>query len=60
MTRQLVGKVNSLVSSPLRYHDNTTDLLHLGIIRWAGAVQVACDLKDGAQFVSSYLTEQKP
>lgn len=45
MRRQLVGEVDSLVCPPLRYHDDATDLLHLGVVWWAGAIQVACNLK---------------
>lgn len=53
MTRQLVGQVDSLVSPPLGHHDNTTDLLHLGVVRWAGAIQVACNLEQN-NMVSIY------
>lgn len=45
MTRQLVGQVDSLVCPPLWNHDDTTDLLHLGVVGWTGAIQVACNLK---------------
>lgn len=45
MTRQLVGQVNSLVSPPLWHHDDTTDLLHLGVVWWTRAIQVACNLE---------------
>ena len=48
MARQLVGQVDSLVSPPLWYHDDTTDLLHLGVVWWAGAVQVTCNLERSA------------
>lgn len=44
MTRQLVGQVDSLVSSPLWHHDDAADLLHLGVVWWTGAIQVAGNL----------------
>lgn len=44
MTRQLVGQVDSLVSSPLWHHDDAADLLHLGVVRWTRAIQVAGNL----------------
>lgn len=45
MGGQLVGEVDGLMRPPLRYHDDTTDLLHLGVIWRAGAVQVARNLE---------------
>lgn len=52
MTGQLVGKVDSLMGSPLRYHDDASDLLHLGVVWWAGAIQVASNLKPTQDMVS--------
>jgi len=37
--------VHSLVGSPLRTHDDAADLLHLGVVRGAHSVQVACNLR---------------
>lgn len=45
MTRQLVGQVDRLVGPPLWHHDDATDLLHLGVVWWTGAIQVACNLE---------------
>lgn len=45
VTRQLVGQVDSLVCSPLRHHDDATNLLHLRVVWWTGAIQVACNLR---------------
>lgn len=42
--RQLDGQVNRLMRSPLGRHHDATNLLHLGIVRRADAVQVAGDL----------------
>lgn len=38
MTGQLIGQVDRLVGSPLRHHNNATDLLHLGVVWWTGAI----------------------
>lgn len=46
MTRQLVGQVDSLVSSPLRHHNYATDLLHLRVVWWTGAIQVSSNLEE--------------
>lgn len=46
MTGQLIGQVDGLVGSPLRHHNNATDLLHLRVVWWAGAIQVACNLEE--------------
>lgn len=54
MTRQLVGQVDSLMRPPLWHHDDTTNLLHLWVVWWAGAVQVASNLgQHSAQSVST-------
>ena len=45
MTRQLVGQVDGLMCSPLRHHDDTPNLFHLGVVWWTGAIQVARNLK---------------
>lgn len=44
MSRQLVGQVDGLMRPPLWHHDDTADLLHLGVVGWAGAIQVASNL----------------
>lgn len=44
MAGQLVGQVDSLVSSPLWHHDDAADLLHLGVVWWTGSIQVAGNL----------------
>lgn len=44
MLRQLPWEMHSLVCSPLGYHHNAPDLLHLGIIRRAHSIQVTCNL----------------
>ena len=44
MSRQLIGQVDSLMRSPLRHHDDTANLLHLGVVRGTGAIEVACNL----------------
>lgn len=44
MAWQLVGQVDSLVGSPLWHHDDAADLLHLGVVWWAGSIQVAGNL----------------
>lgn len=46
MTGQLIGQVDSLVGSPLWHHNNATDLLHLRVVWWTGAIQVACNLEE--------------
>lgn len=46
MTGQLIGQVDRLVRSPLWHHHNATDLLHLRVVWWTGAVQVACNLEE--------------
>ena len=51
MTRQLVRQVDCLMCPPLWHHYDATDLLHLRVVWWAGAIQVACNLKN-KQFVS--------
>lgn len=45
MTRQLVRQVDCLMCPPLWHHYDATDLLHLRVVWWAGAIQVACNLK---------------
>ena len=45
VSRQLIGQVDSLMRSPLRHHDDAADLLHLGVVRGTGAIQVACNLE---------------
>lgn len=45
MARQLVGQVDSLVSSPLWHHDNAANLLHLGVVWWTSSIQVASNLE---------------
>lgn len=50
MVGQVVGQVYGLVSAPLRRHDNTPDLLHLRVVRWAHSIKVTGDLQGrGAQ-----------
>ena len=39
-----MGKMNCLVSSPLRRQDDAPDLLHLGIVCRRYSVQVSCNL----------------
>lgn len=46
MTRQLVGQVDSLVSSPLWDHNDAPDLLHLRVVWWTGAIQVSSNLEE--------------
>lgn len=46
MTRQLIGQVDSLVSSPLWHHNDASDLLHLRVVWWTGAIQVSSDLEE--------------
>lgn len=46
MPGQLIGQVDRLVRSPLWHHNNATDLLHLRVVWWTGAVQVACNLEE--------------
>lgn len=43
---ELVGEMHGLVGSPLRHHHDAADLLHLGVIRGAGAIQVTCNLEE--------------
>lgn len=59
MTRQLVGQVDSLVSSPLRHHNDATDLLHLRVVWWTGAIQVSSNLdeKDQVKMLITKLME---
>lgn len=45
VTRQLIGQVDSLVSSPLRHHNDASDLLHLRVVWWTGAIQVSSNLE---------------
>lgn len=45
MLGQLARQVHSLVGTPLWYHYDTADFLYLGIIWWAHAIQVSCNLK---------------
>lgn len=52
MTRELVGKVDGLMGSPLRHHDDASNLLHLRVVWGAGAVQVASNLKPEQDMVS--------
>lgn len=49
MTRQLVRQVDCLMCPPLWHHYDATDLLHLRVVWWAGAIQVACNLKKKTQ-----------
>lgn len=46
MTGQQIGQVDSLVCSPLWHHNNATNLLHLRVVWWTGAIQVACNLEE--------------
>lgn len=45
MLWQDVGEMHSLVCSPLRWHHDAANLLHLGVVRGAHSIQVARDLE---------------
>lgn len=45
MLGQLARQVHSLVGTPLWYHHDAADFLHLGVIWWANPIQVSCNLE---------------
>lgn len=45
MLGQLAGQVYGLVGTPLWYHHDAADLLHLGVVWRAHPIQVSCNLK---------------
>ena len=45
MSWELVGKVDGLVSAPLGHHYDAADLLHLGVVWGAGAIEVTSNLE---------------
>lgn len=57
MLRQLPWEMHSLVCSPLGYHHNAPDLLHLGIIRRAHSIKVTCNLGTQANTYFTSLEE---
>lgn len=59
MTRQLVRQVDCLMCPPLWHHYDATDLLHLRVVWWAGAIQVACNLKKKNPETICFLNAQK-